>query len=97
MTPERLLSARDRLATVLAPDLLAALEELVADRLAEMVLERQRVGPGEWLTVDEAADYLRCSRQRVYDLRSCGRLPKTGDGSRVLIRRSDLDRDLADD
>ena len=49
----------------------------------------------EWFTVEEAADYLRCSRQRVYDLRSCGRLPKTGDGSRVLVRRADLAAYLA--
>ena len=71
--------------------------ELV-DEIAERAAERVRehlAGPGAWLTVDEAAAYARCSRQRVYDLRSCGRLPRTGDGSRVLVRRSDLDNYLA--
>ena len=67
----------------------AQITELV-ERAAELVRERA-AGPGEWLTVDEAAAYARCSRQRIYDLRSAGRLPKTGDGSRVLVRRSDLD------
>lgn len=43
-----------------------------------------------YLTVAEAAVYLRSSRQRVYDLVSSRRLPRHKDGSRVLIRRSDL-------
>ena len=45
-------------------------------------------------TVAEAAEYLRCKPQRIYDLRSSGRLPRHGDGSRVLIRRADLDAHL---
>jgi excisionase family DNA binding protein len=73
----------------------AAVVEEIAERAAQIVLERQRNGAGEWLTVEEAAEYARCSRQRIYDLRSCGRLPRTGDGSRVLVRRSDLDTYLS--
>jgi len=64
--------------------------ERVADRVAAIVAERLEQ-QGEWLTVGEAAEYARCSRQRIYDLRSAGRLPKTGDGSRVLVARSALD------
>jgi excisionase family DNA binding protein len=47
--------------------------------------------PSPFLTVAEAAVYLRASRQRVYDLLSSRRLPRHKDGARVLIRRADLD------
>jgi len=46
------------------------------------------------LTVEEAADYLRCSRQRLYDLVSAARLKPGRDGKRLLFRRSVLDRYL---
>jgi excisionase family DNA binding protein len=45
-----------------------------------------------WMTVKEAAEYLRCKPQRIYDLRSSGQLPRHGDGARVLLHRDDLDR-----
>jgi excisionase family DNA binding protein len=41
--------------------------------------------------VAEAADYLRCSKQRVYDLTASGRLPVSKDGTRSLFRREWLD------
>jgi len=47
--------------------------------------------PSPFLTVAEAAVYLRASRQRVYDLLSSRRLPRHRDGARVLIRRADLE------
>jgi excisionase family DNA binding protein len=53
-----------------------------------------RQDPSPFLTVAEAAVYLRASRQRVYDLLSSRRLPKYRDGARVLIRRTDLDAHL---
>jgi excisionase family DNA binding protein len=48
-----------------------------------------------FLSVPEAAEYLRSSRQRVYDLLSAGRLTRRKDGSRVLVERAELDRYLA--
>jgi excisionase family DNA binding protein len=48
-------------------------------------------GAQRWLSIDEAAEYARCSRKRIYDLRSSGRLSRTGDGSRVLVDRQELD------
>jgi len=47
--------------------------------------------PSPYLTVAEAADYLRASRQRVYDLLSSRRLSRRKDGARVLISRAELD------
>jgi excisionase family DNA binding protein len=44
----------------------------------------------EFLTIPEAAELMRCSRQRIDDLLSARRLPRIKDGARTLIRRSDL-------
>jgi excisionase family DNA binding protein len=44
-----------------------------------------------WLTVDQAAEYIGAKPKRIYDLRSSGRLSRTGDGSRVLVDRQELD------
>jgi excisionase family DNA binding protein len=47
------------------------------------------------LSVNEAAQYLCCSRQRIYDLASSGRLPRVKEGRRLLFRRSDLEKLLS--
>ena len=47
--------------------------------------------PSPFLTVAEAAEYIRASRQRVYDLLSSRRLSRRKDGARVLISRAELD------
>jgi excisionase family DNA binding protein len=47
--------------------------------------------PSPFLTVAEAAVYIRASRQRVYDLLSSRRLSRRKDGARVLINRAELD------
>ena len=66
------------------------LVERIAARAAELLPEQHRPTEPELLTAAEAADYLRCGKQRVYDLVSQGRLPHLKDGARVLIRRADL-------
>src|SRR5213595_482728 len=69
--------------------------EMLADRLEPFLRNRLSVqGEAkvtEFLTVDEAAALLRCRRGRIYDLVSSRRLPRLKDGSRVLIRRADID------
>jgi excisionase family DNA binding protein len=66
--------------------------EAIAQRAAELVLAQLPARqPSPYLSVDEAAVYLRCTKQRVYDLVSAGRLPRHKDGARLLLRRSDLD------
>jgi excisionase family DNA binding protein len=74
----------------LPPELL----EQLAQRVAEILAERTPATATEqrWLTVDQAAEYIGCSRQRIYDLRSSGRLRRHGDGRRGLVDRHDLDR-----
>jgi excisionase family DNA binding protein len=72
----------------------AAIAAIAAAVRAQMPIEpREESSP--YLTVAQAAEYLQASRQRVYDLLSARRLPKYKDGSRVLIRRDDLDTHLA--
>lgn len=74
-----------------------AVVEQVARRAAEIVLERianeQRQEPASpYVTIPEAAQLLRCKRQRVDDLLSAGRLRRAArDGRRVLLLRADVE------
>jgi excisionase family DNA binding protein len=69
--------------------------ERTAERALQLVLGQLdlRLGRDEspYLTVTEAASYLRCSPQRIYDLLSARRLTRHKDGRRVLVARADLD------
>jgi excisionase family DNA binding protein len=74
--------------------------ERLAERVADLLEERARPRLGNaapvLLSVTEAAEMLRCKPQRVYDLRSAGRLPRTTEGGRAVVRRSDLERLVAE-
>ena len=52
-------------------------------------------GGSPYLTIQEAAAYLRCRRQRIDDLLSQRRLSRVKDGSRTLILRAELEGYLA--
>jgi excisionase family DNA binding protein len=68
------------------------LVEAVALRVAELLLTQQRPAePEPYIGVEEAARYLACDRQRIYDLRSQRRLRCIKDGGRLLTRRSWID------
>jgi excisionase family DNA binding protein len=84
------------MSSAVASALLAELDDAalaaLADRLAPLLAGHQTVSqPDPWLTVDQAAAYLACRRQRVYNLVSQRRLRHAKDGSRVLFRRQWLD------
>lgn len=75
-------------------DLPADVLDEIARRVVPLVVAELRSSDGAgspYLSVNEAAKYARCSRQRIYDLRSRGVLSRCGDGSRALIRRDELD------
>ena len=73
--------------------LAAALVPAVADELERR--QRAREAPASpYLTIPEAADYLRCSRQRVDNLLSARSLTRVKDGSRTLVRREEVERYL---
>jgi excisionase family DNA binding protein len=72
--------------------------DALAQRVAAILDQRTPVTQRDerrYLSVAEAADYLRCSRQRVYDLCSQGTLRRLKDGTRVLLDRAEIDAYLA--
>jgi len=69
----------------------AELIEQIARRAAELVAERKSPAVSPWLSVAEAAERLRCGKDRIYDLIALGKLTPRRDGRRVLLRRDDLD------
>lgn len=70
------------------PQALEELAELLAPRLAGRVAPPPR---SPWLDAGEAAEYLRCAKQRIYDLVSAGQLEPRRDGRRVLFHTDHLD------
>jgi excisionase family DNA binding protein len=82
--------------TALAFPIPDELVEAIAERAAAILARRVPSAPrSPWLTVAEAAEYLGCGRQRVYDLKSSGRVPSAQDGTRPLFHRAVLDAYLA--
>lgn len=70
--------------------------EAIARRAVEILAEKTPNGSTPYLTVDEAAAYLKCSKQAVYDRVHEGRLKPRRDGRRLLFHREqDLDAYLA--
>jgi excisionase family DNA binding protein len=76
-------------------DLPEELVERIAERAAELLADRESPA-SHWLTVLEAAEYLRCPKSRIYSLVSARRIPHVKDGSRTLFARSELDTWLRD-
>ena len=72
----------------------AAQIEKIAERAAVIVLGRIRSTGATfpYFTIEEAAEYLRCNPQRVYDLLSQRRLSRFKDGRRTLVSRAELER-----
>jgi len=63
------------------------LVELIAPRLAQRALAEA----SPWMNVEEAADYVRAGKQRIYDLVHNGKLQPARDGKRLLFHRDVLD------
>jgi excisionase family DNA binding protein len=78
--------------TDLARALLAELDDAALDELAARLAPRLGAHTVDgWLSLAEAAEYLRCPRSRLYSLVSARRVPHERDGTRLLFRRSALD------
>jgi excisionase family DNA binding protein len=80
----------------LSQDAEAALTKLIDDRVAERVAEALRDGAkgqgSQWLTINEAAAYLRTSPAAVRKRIARGQLKAhRPEGSRILLRRSEID------
>ena len=64
----------------------------IARRAAALVDPRPVVAPeSPFLTTAEAAELLRCSRQRIHDLLSQGKLTRLKEGRRTLLLRSEVE------
>jgi excisionase family DNA binding protein len=81
------------LSLILPDELFERIAERAAAIAADMLGRTAPASP--YLTVSEAADYLRSKPQRVYDLLSAGQLSRYKDGRRVLVSRAELDNYLA--
>jgi excisionase family DNA binding protein len=78
-----------RVPVILDEAALAAIAAALADREPASATP-----PSPYMTIREAAAYLRCSRQRVDDLLSQRRLRRHKDGARTLVRREEVERYL---
>jgi excisionase family DNA binding protein len=66
--------------------------DVIAKHVAKLLAERVPAAELKpYLSVDEAAHYAACTRQRIYDLRSSGQLSRHSDGRRALVARAELD------
>jgi excisionase family DNA binding protein len=81
--------ALSRLATALAPEVVAAIVDLVEERVAAGVPAGVSASP--WLSIDESADYLRVSVRTLERSIAAGRLRSATLGRRRLVHRDDLD------
>lgn len=68
-----------------------ALRDVIAAEVRRQVAAAVRDALSPYLTVEEAAEYLRCKRGRIDKLTSMGALRKYKEGGRVLLRRDELD------
>jgi excisionase family DNA binding protein len=77
---------------LLSPTAKAALVRLIDERVAEHLANSSSTPTSPWLTIDEAAEYLRTTpgaiRKRISRRQIGAYRPE---GSRILLRREDLD------
>jgi excisionase family DNA binding protein len=73
--------------------------EAIAQRAALLMrqLELEENPPSPYMTVDEAAEFLRCRPKRIYDLRTSGRLARYSEGGRALVLRAEVERLVVDE
>jgi excisionase family DNA binding protein len=67
------------------------LDEAAMLAIADAVPKAQPPDESPYLTIPEAAVYLRCKRQRVDDLLSQRRLTRFKDGARTLVSRAEIE------
>src|SRR5262245_11294017 len=84
--------ARDRLQAALAPGLVDAIEELIAERVEAALAEWDAIGNERvWLTLAEAGERLGCSADAVRMRAKRGRLTSRRHGSRLYVSATSVD------
>jgi excisionase family DNA binding protein len=77
---------------VFAPEVVAAIERLVDERVAAALAARAPATPSpRWLTVEQAAERLGCSRDAVRMRVRRGRLDSKRSGRRVYVSTASVD------
>ena len=78
---------------LLGGQLTEALERLVDERVAAALDEKcdARSSTSRWMTIREAADYLRISERQLHRLLTRGRVRTSTIGRRRLVHRDELD------
>lgn len=71
------------------------IEQIARRTLSLVRAELRPPSLSPYMTIPEAAEFLRCRRQRVDDLLCQRRLQRVKDGSRTLIARAELEAYLA--
>jgi len=84
------LTARERLQALLAPELLDAIDQFIAERVSAALADVTPNG-SPWLSVAEAANHLGVSERTVERDLARGRLRSSAIGRRRLLHRDDLD------
>ncbi|HEX2345084.1 MAG TPA: helix-turn-helix domain-containing protein [Gaiellaceae bacterium] len=79
-----------------APELVEALEDFVDERIAAALGERENGSEPSWLSIEEAAEYLRVSPSTIARMLKQGRVRSSYVGRRRLVRRSDLDQQVVE-
>ena len=74
----------------LPSELLDALAARLADRIAAHAVDAVS-GYSPWMTVAEAAEYLRWPRERLYKLTAAGAIPHRKHDGRLLFHRDEVD------
>jgi excisionase family DNA binding protein len=87
------MTPRERLEAVLAPEVVRALEQLVAETVRAELAEHAAAENGgrKWLTLGEAAERLGCSPDAVRMRVKRGRLEHRRQGSRVYVAATSVD------
>lgn len=87
--------AQRRLAAMLGPELLAALEAYIDERIREGIaaaLAHVESSAPRWLTLEQAGELLGCSPDAVRMRVKRGRLESRRQGARLYVSRQSLDQ-----
>ena len=71
----------------------ACVREVLAEQKNDA---KERSNKNEILEIEEAANYLRCSKQKLYQMTSNREIPFSKPAKKVLFKKSDLDKYITD-
>lgn len=85
------------LAALFTPEVVAAIERLVDERVDAAFAELENAARSPWLSIPEAATYLGVCERTVERMIRRGQVRSSTVGRRRLLRRDDLDVAMSDE